>query len=60
MRVFNILLTVIVLLWITCTVLLHQIEGVDLLTWYILGTPLVIVRLVKAYLEVALWVNKNK
>jgi len=58
MKIFNILLTLIVGLWVWCTILLHQIEGADMVTWYILGTPLVIVRLVKAWLEVKIWLGK--
>jgi hypothetical protein len=47
MKVFYV---IILLLWITATILLHQIDGVNLTVWYALATPFVIIRLVRAVL----------
>jgi hypothetical protein len=47
MKVFT---AIVLLLWITATVLLHQIDGVNLTVWYALATPFVIIRTIRAIL----------
>lgn len=47
MKVFY---AIVLLLWLTVTILLHQIDGVNLVVWYALATPMVIIRLVRAVL----------
>jgi hypothetical protein len=46
-RMFSI---VVVALWVTITILLHSIEGVNLVAWYLLATPLVVLRFIRAIL----------
>ena len=41
---------IVFLLWLSATILIHQIEGVNLVVWYALATPFVIVRLIRAIL----------
>jgi hypothetical protein len=46
----RLLYTIVTVLWITITILLHQIDGVDLVAWYLLATPFVIIRLIRSVL----------
>jgi hypothetical protein len=46
----RLLYTIVAVLWITVTILLHQIDGVNLVVWYLLATPFVIVRLIRSVL----------
>ena len=46
--------TFVAVLWITITILLHQIDGVDLVAWYLLATPFVVIRLIRSVLLIKL------
>lgn len=46
----KILLTIVVILFITISYLLHQINGVNLYAWYVLGGSLVILRTLRSVL----------
>ncbi len=59
MKVENILYAIVGVLWCIITIGLHQIGNVNLVAWYALGTPLVLVRLYKSYLEIQIWKSKK-
>jgi hypothetical protein len=59
MKVENVLYAIVGVLWCTITILLHKIGNVNLVAWYCLATPLVAVRLYKAYLEIQIWKSKK-
>lgn len=50
----KIIYAIIAILWITITILLHQIDGVDLLVWYLLATPFIVLRLIRSTLLIKL------
>jgi hypothetical protein len=54
----NIFYGIIVILYCITTVLLHQIETADMFVWYLIGTPLVLIRLWRCKLLINI-INKK-
>lgn len=41
-------------LWITATILLHHIDGVNIIAWYAIATPFILLRLIRSTLLIKL------
>jgi hypothetical protein len=41
-------------LWVFATILLHQIDGVNLVVWYLIATPFILLRLIRSTLLIKL------
>jgi hypothetical protein len=50
----RLMFTIVTVLWIAITILLHQIDGVNLVVWYALATPVIVVRLIRSTLLIKL------
>jgi len=59
LNIENVFYGIIVILYLIATVLLHQIESADMTVWYLVGTPLILLRLWRAKLLIGV-INKNR
>jgi len=59
LNIENVFYGVIIILYLIATVLLHQIEKTDMTVWYLVGTPLILLRLWRAKLLIGV-INKNR
>lgn len=50
----RLMFTIVGALWVTATILIHQIDGVNLIAWYAIATPFIILRLIRSTLLIKL------
>ena len=50
----RLLYTIVGALWVFATILIHQIDGVDIVAWYLIATPFVLLRLIRSTLLIKL------
>jgi multisubunit Na+/H+ antiporter MnhG subunit len=54
MKTINVFYVVVSGLYIATCIILHSIEGVDLVFWYAITTPILLIRLIRALLLISL------
>jgi hypothetical protein len=50
----RLLYTIVGALWVFATILIHQIDGVDIVAWYLIATPFILLRLIRSTLLIKL------
>ena len=55
----RLLITIVGALWVFATILLHQIDDVDIVAWYAIATPFILLRLIRSTLLMGLIKRKS-
>jgi hypothetical protein len=55
----RLLITIVGALWVFATILLHQIDDVDMVAWYAIATPFILLRLIRSTLLMGLIKRKS-
>lgn len=55
----RLLITIVGALWVFATILIHQIDDVNIVAWYAIATPFILLRLIRSTLLMGLIKRKS-